>query len=87
MVNLVKKRKFDDTIAAVNDQMIRCDGVQLDNGSSYRTPAYRLWYHSTCMVNLGMEPDGIARDRITCPLCGDYSNDLTKARRQLTSII
>ena len=78
-----KKRKFDDTITAVDDQMIMCDGLAVEYGSSYRTPACRLWYHPTCMVNLGMEPDDITRDRIICPLCRNYNNDLTKARRQL----
>ena len=79
-----RKRKYDDTITAVDYQMIMCDGLQLEDGSFSRTPACRLWYHPTCLTNLGMEQDDIASDKITCPPCTDYINALTMARTQLT---
>ena len=78
-----KKRKYDDTVTAVDDEMIMCDGVLQDDGSSYRNLACRLWYHKTCLMNLGMTEGDITCDKITCPLCTDYNNVLTIARRQL----
>ena len=63
--------------------MIMCDGVLQDDGMGVLIEILHVdvWYHQTCLKNLSMKEDDIVRDKITCPLCTDYNNDLTLARK------